>query len=229
MQYQQDLWIVIPALNEYETLAELVPELGALGFNNIVIVDDGSTDQLQQISAIESAEVVHHCCTLGAWQAVRTGSLFAKNAGARRLVTLDGDGQHRPQDVIKLMTALDDGDFDLVIGVDGSRGSLARRVAKFLLVKLSGQNFSDVTSGFRAYGQRAIEATCAQQPLEFLHQDLGVLLSFLHKGLFVGEAEVKIHSRRRGESKIFNSALKKIEYFVHAILIILIYRFKKRG
>lgn len=146
--------IVIPACNEERTIADViqgvrrsVPEAG------ILVIDDGSTDATASRARAAGAEVISHPINKGNGAALKT-ALRAISGG--RVAVLDGDGQHDPQDLPRLLARLDD--FDLVVGVRSfgvNEGSLFRTVGNLCLRGLASflaeRRIPDLTSGLRAF------------------------------------------------------------------------------
>jgi glycosyltransferase involved in cell wall biosynthesis len=148
--------VVVPALNEAKTVGGVVREiLAAVPGATVVVVDDGSTDGTGAVAAAAGADVVTHAVSTGYATALRDGFAAAIAAGADRLVQLDADGQHRPQDIPDLLAALDT--HELVIGSRfagvGYSMDAPRRIGIALcqaLVRACGLRISDPTSGLRA-------------------------------------------------------------------------------
>jgi glycosyltransferase involved in cell wall biosynthesis len=145
--------IVLPAKNEAEPLAQLLPRIRATCPDaEIIVVDDGSTDATADVAARLGARVVRHPYSIGNGGAVKTG---ARAANGEILVFLDADGQHDAADIPRLLAAIDEGS-DLAVGSrkSSSHASLGRRFANALYNRLAtymtGQPVADLTSGFRA-------------------------------------------------------------------------------
>lgn len=145
--------IVIPAKNEADNLSGLLPELRQLYPDvEIIVVSDGSTDATENICEQNKVDVIKHQYSKGNGASIKTG---ARAASSEIIVFMDGDGQHKPSDVKKLLEKLDEG-FDMVVGARGneSQASLSRLLANNIYNKLSswisGHDIQDLTSGFRA-------------------------------------------------------------------------------
>jgi glycosyltransferase involved in cell wall biosynthesis len=147
------LSIVIPAKNEAATIADVVvsarteyPEA------EIIVVDDGSTDATADLAEAAGATVVRHPESLGNGAAVKSGARAAKG---EILALMDGDGQHDPRELGKLLARLDEG-YQMAVGArdSGSHASVGRRFANGLYneiaSRLTGRRVPDLTSGFRA-------------------------------------------------------------------------------
>lgn len=115
MRYH-DVWIVIPAFNEASVIFDVVSDVRSV-FDHVVCVDDGSPDDTAERAWQAGACVVRHPVNLGQGAAIQTGVEFARSrAGAKVFVTFDADGQHRVQDVIRMIDRLAAEDLDIVVG-----------------------------------------------------------------------------------------------------------------
>jgi glycosyltransferase involved in cell wall biosynthesis len=155
--------IVIPAFNESASIAAVVRDLAsAAHWLEILVVDDGSSDETGANAAAAGARVIRHPYNKGNGAAVKSG--IRQAAGAFILIA-DADGQHRPADATRLVAQLDV--YDLVIGARSgqTQASLARRLGNGALNRLAGyltqQHIPDLTSGFRAARREYL--------LEFIH------------------------------------------------------------
>jgi len=155
--------VVIPAFNEAASIGEVVRDLAAAApWREILVVDDGSSDETGAQAAAAGARVLRHPYNKGNGAAVKTG--IREAAGAFILIT-DGDGQHRPADATRLVSHL--GSYDLVVGARSreTHASVSRRIGNATLNAIASflteQRIPDLTSGFRAARR--------DQLLEFLH------------------------------------------------------------
>lgn len=147
------LSVVIPARNEAASIRALLHELSVHAAGaEVIVVDDGSTDTTAAIARQAGARVIHHPYPLGNGGAIKAG---AREAAGELIVFMDGDGQHDPADIPRLLEPLEQG-FDMVVGARGnsSQASPARRLANrfynWLASYMTGQHIADLTSGFRA-------------------------------------------------------------------------------
>ncbi len=145
--------IVIPARNEALSLGSLIARLRAVVPDaELIVIDDGSTDETAAIARAAGAQVIRHPYGMGNGAAVKTG---ARAARGDVLVFMDADGQHDPADIPRLLEKLAAG-YDMVVGARrrGSQASLGRGVANRVYNRLAsfmtGQRIEDLTSGFRA-------------------------------------------------------------------------------
>ncbi|HXW07259.1 MAG TPA: glycosyltransferase family 2 protein [Vicinamibacterales bacterium] len=163
MAQPSDVSIVIPAYNEAAAVGALVAALREGGpWREIIVVDDGSTDETSCRAAEAGATVVRHPYNKGNGAAVKTG---IRSATGEYVLILDGDGQHKPEDARRLAGRL--GEYDLVIGAraTATQASHARRFGNgalnWLASYLTGREIVDLTSGFRGARREHLR--------EFLH------------------------------------------------------------
>ncbi|GFZ93876.1 glycosyltransferase family 2 protein [Dyella caseinilytica] len=147
------LSIILPAKNEAPALAELLPRLRAAQPRaEIIVVDDGSTDDTRTICAGNGVKCLSSPYSMGNGAAIKRG---ARAATGEILVFMDGDGQHDPADVARLVEKLGQG-YDMAVGARdwGSQAGVGRGVANtlynWLATRMTGHEVADLTSGFRA-------------------------------------------------------------------------------
>jgi glycosyltransferase involved in cell wall biosynthesis len=194
--------IVIPAYNESDAIAEVVGILRSAGpWREILVVDDGSTDGTADRASAAGATVVRHPYNIGNGAAVKNG---IRRATGEYILIVDADGQHPPEDALRLVEKL--GAYDLVIGARSrkTQATQARRAGNGLLnwlaSYLTGREIPDLTSGFRGARTSGLR--------EFLHllpngfsSPTTTTLAFIKGGYSV--TFEPIHARQRtGQSKI---------------------------
>ena len=145
--------IVLPAKNESAAIGQTLAQIQQLQLaHEIIVVNDGSTDQTKQVAESAGAKVVTHPYSKGNGAAIKTG---ARTATGDIIVFMDADGQHDPQDITRLIEKIEQG-YDLVVGArqKGSQASVGRGIANALYNNLAtymtDQKVEDLTSGFRA-------------------------------------------------------------------------------
>jgi glycosyltransferase involved in cell wall biosynthesis len=155
--------VVIPAFNEAASIGAVVGELlAAARWREILVIDDGSSDDTGARAAASGARVIRHPYNKGNGAAVKTG---IRHATGSFVLIADADGQHRPGDAARLVSHLDA--YDLVVGTRSSRtqASVARRLGNSALNAIASylteQPIPDLTSGFRAARRDCL--------MEFLH------------------------------------------------------------
>ena len=145
--------VVLPAKNESAAIGQTLAQIQQLQLaHEIIVVNDGSTDQTKQVAESAGAKVVTHPYSKGNGAAIKTG---ARAATGDIIVFMDADGQHDPQDIPRLIEKIEQG-YDLVVGArqKGSQASIGRGIANALYNNLATymteQKVEDLTSGFRA-------------------------------------------------------------------------------
>lgn len=158
----QKIWIVIPARNESQKIGEVIDKIKQEGYQDIIVVDDGSTDNTGEVARKSGAQILRHSLNRGAGAATFTGMKAALLKGADVIVTLDADGQHAPEDVQNLIQPILDDKADAVIGsrlIQRKDMPWIRRVfnyiGNFVTWMLFGLWVSDSQSGFKAFSKKA--------------------------------------------------------------------------
>ena len=158
----RDVWIVVPNFNEGTVIGEVIAELRSV-FDNVVCVDDGSSDGSGEIAWRAGAHLVRHPINLGQGAALQTGIEYARaQPGARVFATFDADGQHRVKDVVRMIDRLNRGDVDVVIGTRfgqavTSRPPLLKRIVLQTAARLSRRGrrlgLTDTNNGLRVFNK----------------------------------------------------------------------------
>ncbi len=156
--------VAIPCFNEERCIGSIVVKAKKFA-DSVLVIDDGSTDATAEIAAGAGATVHQHGQNRGYGAAIRSALEKGKQLGADVLVILDGDGQHDPRDIPKVIKPLLDGEADVVIGSRflgaAKKPPFYRRLGQRALTAItnvgSGQKISDSQSGFRAYSAKALK------------------------------------------------------------------------
>jgi glycosyltransferase involved in cell wall biosynthesis len=195
--------VVIPAKNESDALDSLIQNIRALLPNaEIIVVDDGSTDDTAKIGERHPVRLIRHPYSVGNGAAVKSG---ARAASGDVLVFLDGDGQHNPQDIPALLEKLEEG-YDMVVGarVAASQASVGRLFANSLYNRLAswvvGHDIPDLTSGFRAVKSHLFKDFLHLLPNGFSYPTT-ITMCFFRAGYIVSYVPIRA-SARTGKSHI---------------------------
>lgn len=158
------LWIVIPAYNEETILSSVIDEVRHAGYRNIIVVDDGSTDKTFTVAKNSGIIALKHRLNRGKGAATRTGIEVAKLLDASIVVTMDGDGQHNPEDIRTLIEPFRTKRTDVVLGtrLKNPKGMpwykrAHNMIGNAIVWYLYGLWVSDSQSGFRAYSRKAMD------------------------------------------------------------------------
>lgn len=203
MSSDKKVSIVLPAKNEAASLKKLLPALrAAYPQTEILVVDDGSTDETVAVCQKHGVTAVSRPYSIGNGGAIKAG---VRVATGEILVFMDADGQHDPADISRLISALEQG-CDMVVGArgQGSQASLGRSLANGLYNRLAswmvGQTIQDLTSGFRAVRADRFRKFLYLLPNGFSYPTT-ITMSFFRAGYAV--SYVPIHAPKRiGKSHI---------------------------
>jgi len=220
---------VVPAWNESEAIGAVVDELAACDPDvDVVVVDDASTDETAAVARRHGAIVLRLPFNVGIGGAVQTGFKYALANGYDVAVRLDGDGQHDPRELPKLLGPIDRGSAELVIGsrfADGNgtyRPPFARRIGIRVFARLvsilGGQRVTDTTSGFIALDRVGIELFAEEYPHDY--PEVEATLVALRSGLRLEQVQVTMRERETGTSSI--TFVRSLYYMVKVMLALLV-------
>lgn len=201
--------VIMPAWNEAAVIGASLAELREHGpVCDVLVVDDGSSDDTATIAERTGARVLRMPFNMGVGAAMRAGFTYAQRMGYQRAVQVDADGQHDPAQIPLLLDRLDAGDVDIVIGarfaeageyrVRGPR-RWAMRVLAAVLSRVADTRLTDVTSGFRAADRQAIDQYVRQYPAEYLGDTVDSLVAAVRAGCRVAQVPVAMRPRQGGE------------------------------
>jgi hypothetical protein len=226
---------IVPALNEEHTVPRVVDELRAFDPGlDVVVIDDGSTDRTAEVAAARGARVLRLPFNLGIGGAVQTGFRFAFENGYDLAVRVDGDGQHDPSQLPRILEPVLRGDADIAVGSrfaedegDGYRSSRSRRVGIRILAwvvsRIVGQRVTDTTSGFQVLNRNGIALFARDYPHDYPEVEATVMV-FRHR-LRLVEVPVSMRERAGGRSSI--TMLRSIYYMVKVLLAIFVGLFRR--
>jgi glycosyltransferase involved in cell wall biosynthesis len=198
--------VIIPAYNEAAVIGEVVDGvfevLEQAGYScEVLVVDDGSDDNTASIAKAAGACIVGHPYNIGNGAAVKTGIRTAQGAV---LVMMDGDGQHLPEDIPRLLEKI--GPYDMVVGARTRESEtelhrdIANRIYNWLATYISGRKINDLTSGFRAIKADIARGFVYLLPNTFSYPTT-ITLATVRSGYSLLYVPIKA-ARRVGESKI---------------------------
>ena len=209
IQSSEGVYIVVPAYNESSAVHEVVRDLRT-EFPNVIVVDDGSADATSKEAARAGAVVLRHAINRGQGAALQTGIEYAIRRSADVIVTFDADGQHRVEDVHRLLEALERDNADIAVGsrflglrsnVPALRRMLLRVAARFMRFT-SGVALTDAHNGLRALKRGAAERI--ELTLDGMAHASEIVDQIRTLRLRVTEVPVVIHyseySMRKGQS-----------------------------
>ena len=207
-----ELSIVLPALNEAESLRTILSDLVArFPAAEIIVVDDGSRDDTAAVCARYPVRLLRNSYRMGNGAAIKRG---ARNARGRYLAMMDADGQHTAGHLEKLWERLRAGDLDMVVGARNPRdhASLFRRLGNFAFNRLAswmtGQRITDLTSGLRVCDARKFREFIHLLPNGFSYPTTSTM-AFFRSGYSVGYEPIEVRQREgRSHLKIWREGVR---------------------
>ncbi len=231
-----DVLILIPALNEEAAVASVIHEVRAVMPDvDIIVADDSSTDNTRPVARAAGAEVLTLPAHLGLGGCVQAGYKLAFELGYNYVIRVDGDGQHDPADIPRILDALYKTGCQMVIGSrfierNGQRTTAPRTVGiaifRLLLRPILGKAVHDPTSGFVGVNREALAVFSRSFPLEYPEIEALVVLQ-RRRFQFV---EVPCHMRRRRGGRSTITPIRSLYYIVHVLLgvFVNILKFERR-
>ena len=235
---RRETLVVIPAYNEAMSVGEVIAEVvRSAPEAHVLVVDDASTDTTAEVAREAGAEVVSNVFNLGVGGAMRVGFRYARARGYRTVVQVDGDGQHDPRDLRRLLDALVDkpepmvvigarfaghGDYEVPRTRRWAMGLLAWYLSHIAHVQLT-----DVTSGFRAHNRAAIELFARTYPADYLSDTVESLIIAIEAGGVVCQVPVTMRTRRGGSPS--QNARRAAMYLARVALMLAIAVFRHRS
>jgi glycosyltransferase involved in cell wall biosynthesis len=208
-----DTSIILPAKNEADSLRTLLPALKEkFPAAEIIVVDDGSTDDTGDVCRNSGVRMISHVYSMGNGAAIKTG---ARNAKGSILVFMDADGQHDPDDIQPLIDGVNQG-YDMMVGARhlDSHASLTRRIGNTVYNRLAswmtGYPILDLTSGLRAARSRHFKKFLYLLPNRFSYPTTSTM-AFFRSGLPVGYVPIRARTRTtdtRSHIRLFHDGFR---------------------
>jgi hypothetical protein len=201
--------ILIPAFNEADNLADLLPKIPQKLDHleiGVLVVDDGSTDKTGKVVRDLGYSVVSNFTNRGGGAALRLGYDLLANTQTQFCVTMDADGQHDPKDIHRLLAPLIQGESDFVIGsrilgksLQGDRlRKMGVRFFGMMISVLLGEKITDPSSGFRAFRMKSVSSI---QLREDQYHTSELIIGAIKTGMKIAEVPITIYKRVYGKSK----------------------------
>jgi glycosyltransferase involved in cell wall biosynthesis len=219
--------VIMPAWNEAEAVGNTVREVLATNSRyDVLVVNDGSTDNTPAEAAAAGATVLNLPFNLGVGGAMRAGFKYARRMGYAQVIQVDSDGQHDPRSIDEVLAGLKHA--DISIGARfADRGDYKvkgpRKWAMLLLAKvissLARTRLTDVTSGFRAANERAVSQYLDHYPAEYLGDTIDSLVVAIRSGCTVTQVPVEMRARQGGKPS--HNPLKAAIYLGRSVFALL--------
>jgi len=225
--------IVIPAYNEEEHIADVLRDVREIDLPaDILVVNDGSTDETSAISKREGVSVLDLPFNIGYGGAIQTGFRFATESGYKFVITLDGDGQHSPDSVNTLIETMEREKADVVIGsrfIEGIyRMGIFRKIGVRLFSRIAffctGMKFTDPTSGFQLLNRRIFSYLSEGDNYPLDYPDANIIISLYKMRFKVTEAPVRMKEK---QGKSMHRGLRPIVYVIRMFLAIIVALLRK--
>lgn len=164
----KDILVIIPAYNEEKTIVRVIKDLQRIGFENILVIDDGSDDRTGVVVQKEKVILLTHAVNLGKGAALKTGFEYTLKHNFRYLITSDADGQHSAKDVQEIANTIQHQNVEIVLGSRfintkfHKKTPLSRRIynkiANMITFITEGIKVSDSQCGLRGYTIKTVAA-----------------------------------------------------------------------
>jgi len=218
--------VIVPAHNEGPRIGEVIREVRRqVSAAEVLVIDDGSTDDTSEAARGAGARVIRHPINLGYSLALQEGYRQAEEAGVQVVVQMDADGQHDAGSIECLLETLDKEEADVVIGSRflGRNGyrmpferRLGQRLFRAILVLLTGRHFSDPTSGFQVI-RGSVLGHLTEHRYPKHHPDAAAIYFLWKSGLRVIEAPALFHPSPAGKTSL-HEGLRPFSYVAWQLL-----------
>lgn len=186
---------IIPCYNEEATIGSVVLKTRKQ-VDEVLVIDDGSIDDTAKIAEDAGAKVITHNRNYGKSRSIKTGFNYAINQGFKYVITLDGDGQHNPDEIPALLGCIMNGD-DISIGIRSGNGTempgwrrIGKRILDYATSFGNGGHLVDSQCGFRAFNQKAVSALVPKLNGDDFTVESEQIIKAHELGLKVGRADV---------------------------------------
>jgi glycosyltransferase involved in cell wall biosynthesis len=215
---------VIPAYNESANIRAVIEDLRCFE-GDLLVVNDGSSDDTEAVVIGLEVPVISHPFNLGIGGTLQTGLKYALEEGYDLAIQFDADGQHRADQIREIVAKVAVGDADLAIGArtlpGGYKMGLTRwigsKIFHWLIRMLSGMTVNDPTSGFRCYGKKAIRLFSRYYPDDY--PEVEAIITAARNGLTIVEVPVLMRRRLSGNSSITR---RKSAYYMLKVSLALV-------
>lgn len=220
--------IIIPALNEERTIAEVIRSAKEnIPFSDILVLNDGSTDRTAQLAREMDVMVVDLPFNLGYGAALQTGFRFAERHGYDYVITMDADGQHLPSSVESLLAAMEREGADVVIGsrflAKGYKPGFMRALGIWLFSMIArsftGIEITDPTSGFQLLRRNVFSYLALGDNYPLDYPDANIIIALHKRNFKVIESPVTMVNNPLRKS--MHSGLKPVLYVIKMVLAII--------
>jgi glycosyltransferase involved in cell wall biosynthesis len=235
MEKQNKYLIIIPALNEEKTIGELLDSVSKLRLPcDILVVNDGSTDNTAKIAKRPGVHLLTHALNLGYGAALHTGLLYAEKHNYRAIITMDGDGQHIPSEIIHLVRCYETTGTDVILGsryLDESsyRMKFIRNIGRlffsYVTFLVTSRKIKDVTSGFQLLSREAARFL-SESDFPSDYPDANILILLELSGYGIKEIPVRMQPAHTKDS--IHYGLRPLFYIYKMMLSIFIILLNKK-
>jgi glycosyltransferase involved in cell wall biosynthesis len=234
-ELNNNLAVIIPAYNETGMIGATIEDIRKISHADIIVVNDGSTDNTANKARASGAVVIDLPFNLGYGSALQTGFKYALEKGYKFAVQMDADGQHEPSFIHTLIKPVLNGEVDVVIGSrflgdNNYKSPVIRRIGMFFFALIARivtrKKITDPTSGYQAINRKAMELFASDvYPSDY--PDADVIIMLYRKGIRFTEVPVAMN-RSVGNTSM-HSGLKPFYYTFKMLLSILVTLLRSRG
>lgn len=214
--------VVIPAFDAGEAVGHVVRAVLAEGWDDVLVVDDGSSDGSGEVARAAGARVVTHAVNRGKGAAIRTGLAACRDDGIDTMLTLDADGQHRATDLRVLMQASDDrealvlGIRDLVRAGAPRANQISNGISDFFLSRFAGVALRDTQCGLRRY---PVARTLALDPRGTGYEfEAEVILRAARSGVRIVQVPIDVHYPPEKDRKSHFRTRRDVPRIIYRVL-----------